>query len=359
MWGIIDTYWDEISVIIGDKGTFMDYMKASDTFLTASEKGQESLDFNWGETYEAMINAQKTGADYDHIHELANEFTSKIDEAKDWTYKVQLEGASKNLIGALSLQDYLNYGLEHTPVDVSDIFWDDLYTGIGKVIEEYVAYSGGGGWGGEEGSGGGSGKKTYDVYDSRGYKTSYTVQASSKEEAQKLVEQEYGSTYSATTHTETPSGVGSSTNSSSNTNTSSTSSTTTTNIVNALINGVSNFGNLLKNTLGFAEGGLVTHTGLVQVHGSYKKPEAFLDSVDTKHIAALTDALNYVSISSHPIVNPDTYSSHNTTVGDVNIVINQAELKSDEDVERLAKQVGKAFSRQLSKQGLNLNSVSF
>lgn len=370
MWGIIDTYWDEISVIIGDQTSFMDYMKDSDTFAAASETGQKSLEYSWGETYEAMINAQKTGADYDHIHELATEFTSKIDEAKDWTYKVQLEGANKDLIGSFGLNDYLGYGLDHTPVDVSDIFWDDLYTGIGKVIEEYIGYSGGGGWGGEEEGSGSGGEVT--VYYQTSSGNTRSVTGSSVKDAYSKVP---GNALNASTNeNQLKSGTTSTYDTTSNVQAGieagrrrvaaeaeaqKSSQQSTSKSSNKEKEVIDEIKKQLSGGAKFAEGGLVNYTGPAWVDGTPTKPESFLDAIDTKHIAALTDALNYVSISSHPIVNPDTYSNHNTTVGDINIVINQAELKSDEDVERLAKQVGKAFSRQLSKQGLNLNSVSF
>jgi hypothetical protein len=57
-------------------------------------------------------------------------------------------------------------------------------------------------------------------------------------------------------------------------------------------------------------------------------------------------------------VDPSMYAN-NTTVGDITITINQAELKSDADVEALARKVGQAFTREVSKHGINLSGYSF
>ena len=58
--------------------------------------------------------------------------------------------------------------------------------------------------------------------------------------------------------------------------------------------------------------------------------------------------------------NLDSASYGDTTnVGDINITINQAELKSDADINKLARQVGQAFTRELQHNGLNLAGYSF
>ena len=106
-----------------------------------------------------------------------------------------------------------------------------------KAVTPTGSGGGSGESGGSGGSSGGSGsgnkKQTYDVYDSRGFKTSYTVEAGSKTEAQRLITEKYGSSYSATTHTNTSSGVTSTSSSeksytSSNTTTAQTQNQNTT-----------------------------------------------------------------------------------------------------------------------------------
>lgn len=395
--GIIDTYWEEISAIIGDETTFMDYMKESDTYKAASDTGKLSLEYRWEDSFEDMLAALVDNADYDHEHDLITDLSSKLDEAKDWTYKVELAGATKDLIGSFALSDYSQYGLEHTPVDVSDIFWDDLYAGVGKVVEEYFDAPSGPPGGGEEEEGpSGSGKKTWDVYDEKGFKTYYTVKASSREEADRIVKEQYGNYYSAATHTETPSGGGTPTttqqqnanrnnnhsnsnnnnrsnsnNNSSNTSNSNRSNNSNSNnnqtdnrsnAANAVVNAVTSaLSGVLSRLVGTrnAEGGVVDYTGIAWVDGTFSKPEAFLDATDTKHIAELTDMLNHVDLPAMTLPNLGDFGIHNQTIGDINITINQAELGSDADVDAVARKVGKAFSKQLSKQGLNLAQYAF
>ena len=113
--------------------------------------------------------------------------------------------------------------------------------------------------------------------------------------------------------------------------------------------------NKIKKLFGFAEGGLVDFTGPVMVHRSTAKPEAFLSARDTENIRSMLDAFNYVRVASPFVPSASMLSSNNTQVGDINITINQAELKDDADFDEVARRVGQAFTKELSKQGLNLS----
>ena len=108
-----------------------------------------------------------------------------------------------------------------------------------------------------------------------------------------------------------------------------------------------------------AGGGLVDYTGFAWVDGTPTKPEAFLSAKDTSNIRAMLNAFDYVqAVPVMSSIDPSCYSN-TTNVGDINITINQAELKSDADIAKLAKQVGQAFTRELQKDGLNLSGYSF
>ena len=108
-----------------------------------------------------------------------------------------------------------------------------------------------------------------------------------------------------------------------------------------------------------AGGGLVDYTGFAWVDGTPTKPEAFLSAKDTSNIRAMLNAFDYVqSVPVMSCVDPSCFNN-TTNVGDINITINQAELKSDADIAKLAKQVGQAFTRELQKDGLNLAGYSF
>jgi len=108
----------------------------------------------------------------------------------------------------------------------------------------------------------------------------------------------------------------------------------------------------------YATGGLVDFTGPAWVDGTKIKPEAFLDSVDTKLIQSLTDTLRYVYVAS-PLMPPsDLIGNNSNTIGDVHVTINQAELKSDADFEDVARRVGQVFTKELTKQGFNLSNYA-
>ena len=110
---------------------------------------------------------------------------------------------------------------------------------------------------------------------------------------------------------------------------------------------------------GYSSGGLVDYTGLAVVHGSPVRPESFLDATDTKLLRGMMNALNYVRVSPYMSSVDSSMFGNNTNVGDVYVTINQAELKSDADYDKVAKRVGESFSKQLASQGLNLAGYSF
>lgn len=108
----------------------------------------------------------------------------------------------------------------------------------------------------------------------------------------------------------------------------------------------------------YKRGGIVDYTGPAWVDGSPTEPEAFLSAYDTKAIQALTEALRqmYVPTSITP---SSTNFAGNTNYGDIYITINQAELKDDADFEQVARRVGQAFTKEMTKQGFNMNGYSF
>lgn len=109
----------------------------------------------------------------------------------------------------------------------------------------------------------------------------------------------------------------------------------------------------------YNHGGLVDYTGLAMVHGSPKKPESFLSAIDTRNMRDLLNALNLIRISPMGGVNTDALKGAAAAgYGDINITINQAELKDDADFEDVAKRISKAFAKQLSKKGINLTKIN-
>lgn len=88
----------------------------------------------------------------------------------------------------------------------------------------------------------------------------------------------------------------------------------------------------------FATGGLVDYTGPAWVDGTPSKPEAFLNSEDTKRIGEAAKLL-----SNLPILNSTSSASTqlSTNVGDtsIEIHINVESISSDYDVDRLAERI--------------------
>lgn len=109
----------------------------------------------------------------------------------------------------------------------------------------------------------------------------------------------------------------------------------------------------------FSSGGLVDFTGPAMVHGTPSKPEGFLSVEDTATVRALIDQFAY--IRNMPIMStiPGSMFNNSSTVGDVNITINQAEINSDQDIDELAKKIGRSFTRQLSRNGFNTANYAF
>lgn len=66
MLGITDTYWDEVNAILNAKDTFLEYMKQSEEYIYASDDERKQLLYQWSDSYDKWIAAQKTNAEYEH-----------------------------------------------------------------------------------------------------------------------------------------------------------------------------------------------------------------------------------------------------------------------------------------------------
>jgi TP901 family phage tail tape measure protein len=117
--------------------------------------------------------------------------------------------------------------------------------------------------------------------------------------------------------------------------------------------------NALLGTKKYATGGLVDYTGLARVDGSPGRPEAFLSAADTANIRMMLDQLNHVQ--SMPMISsvPSGMFTTNNSIGDIHVTINEAQISNDYDVNQLARQVGAAFTKELTKTGFNAASYAF
>lgn len=108
----------------------------------------------------------------------------------------------------------------------------------------------------------------------------------------------------------------------------------------------------------YQDGGLVDYTGLAWVDGTPSAPEAFLNATDTKTLRKLADALTFVSVNSGIWPNISAFGTGSTSFGNINVTINQAELKDDADFDDVARRVGKALTKEMSKKGYNMTGYN-
>ncbi len=416
--GIVDTYWDQINEVLSSYENFVNFMKESTEYINASETGQQVLQYGWKVLYDNWVatglidpNAVNWTSDEHPYEEGSTELTAAdiLGQNFDWLNFGKEAPSEAMDTSLLTVGDYNNVGLDTKPhaVELTDIQTNDTYTGLGiTAAQEETAKEGGESnnteiktqeasltadninitipnltaddayntlfnydysnvgfdWTPEAPSSyaqvnekiepattnttkasttkkstsssstsktSGSSEKYYDVYDEKGIKTNYTVKASSAEEANQKAKTEIGSYYSS-------GGTGSTT------------------IPSDTKKAQEKYPN---SKLVFKHGGLVDYTGPAWVDGTPTQPEAFLSAYDTEQIGKLAEALRYVYVSPGFIPSSDMFSSNNT-YGDINITINQAELNSDADIDDVARRVGKAFTRELSRDGFNLTGYS-
>jgi hypothetical protein len=72
----------------------------------------------------------------------------------------------------------------------------------------------------------------------------------------------------------------------------------------------------------------------------------------------MIDAMSYVRYIPQKY-NIETDKDKNTQIEEINVVINQAQLNNDDDIELVAQKVGEAFVKELSKTGAHTLKYSF
>lgn len=110
----------------------------------------------------------------------------------------------------------------------------------------------------------------------------------------------------------------------------------------------------------YKSGGLVDYTGPAWVDGTPMRPEAFLSAEDTAMIRTMIDSLSRVMHNPYmTMINPADFGGSSSTIGDINVTINQAEITDDRSIEDLANRVGEALVDELAKTGFNTGRFSF
>ena len=352
MYGHTDTYWDQIMGLMSNKEEFLDFMKQSQDYMNASENGKWILEHQWSTAYDNYAASLVDNAEFADNHEILD----KMSEMKEWTYKVEPIPGYQYDYGQYATTGP-QYFWTRTPDDTTGVAQaavDESYDKYSKVVgsdaelyksqqEEkpvstpvYIVTSGGGGSTTTYGGGGGSNppkntpspKKHYEFYWGSKRYSGYNSWNEATTALKKIYDQERALLDRS----------------------------------NANAYGYRQLEDFYKRAQGtvkqYKHGGKIDFTGLAWVDGTKSQPESILSAYDTKALMGLTEALRYVSVS--PSLAPDTTKyGNNTSIGDINITINQAELKDDADYEDVARRVGKAFTKQLNKEGFNLARYAF
>lgn len=340
MLGQLRTYWDQVDESMQSRDGFLELLKTQDEYLKLSDTGRESYLYRAGELYDSFTASMIDDATFSDNHEIID----TINDLKDWTFNVNIAGLGNYDFGG-TISDYV-YNRDRSVIPYE---YDSDYKGVGYVAPPPAPApaptSSSGGGGSSSGSGTSSSrgsKKIWDIYDEKGNKTNWTVEAYTVEEANQIALKKYGKYYSAATHMDFPSAT--------------KKTSTSTNVVSSAVTAGANF---IKNFFGFSEGGEVDYTGLAMVHGTPQKPEAFLNAEDRANMRAMLDAFNYVKAPTMTHIDPSMYGTTTNNYGDVNITINEAKINNDQDISALAQKIGKEFTKELSKSGFNTASYAW
>ena len=132
------------------------------------------------------------------------------------------------------------------------------------------------------------------------------------------------------------------------------------NFGSGLLAGSSIFNNLALSQKKYASGGLVDYTGPAWVDGTPSAPESFLDAEDTKLLRSMLEASKYIGTSfKMSYIGEDMFDRNSTSIGEVNVTINEAKIESDQDIDELAGRVGESFAKELAINGFHLTNMSF
>ena len=356
MVGFVDTYWEKVEEIIdGGIDSVLDYMRESRSWRDASDVGRALLEYGWTNAYDDYESAYLYNPMDIHNHTLEDQYQGEIVDINSGVD--ELIGLTKDLYDLYEAMVKWDY-IRPTDVDpdADTIDYRD-YAGVGKkevkvagqtfVVTGHIA---------NEKTGSTGKKYTYEIKDPSGNIVTKELTASSLKEAQEKllkelqkISEENKKNYRG--QLLTPGNV------SWREETSNRTTIRKPNARQSPREGAA-VGNTVVATL-YKEGGLVDYTGPAYVHGSPTRPEAFLDAEDTQNMRLLLDAFKYVTNPSMVSWNDDWFNGNTTNVGDIVINITQAELNTDMDIEDVARKIGKAFTKQLSREGINLNGYSW
>ena len=340
------TYWDEVDESMRSKDSWLALVTSGDSYLSMSEKEQESFLYQMGKMYDDYQNSLLDNATFDDQHKILQ----TISEMQNWTFNVRDIGKEDyNFDTGFSKYVY------NRDTGTYDIAPDTDYAGVGYVAPPPEPSTPAPANTGGNGAGNASAKKQvyYVKIDGMG---EVKQLATSPEQAAKQAKAQAGDTYGYSVYQKETDAYG---------------KTTTTQVLRKddknskvdktkkVITGDSTYassGDLTR----YADGGLVDFTGPAWVDGTKTNPESFLDATDTALLRSMLDAFTYVKSSPYIThLDDSNISNSGVSIGDVNVNLYEAKLENDADYEEIARKVGDAFNKQLQKEGFNLANYNW
>lgn len=324
---IIHTFWDEASEIVIDRETYVNFMMQNDpNYRAASDAEKELLKHQYGQQYDDWMNAKKLREEVENYeHEdpeedlgskTNNQYTSKTyyggyDASGRWVTGVADTFVKANVVARFQRLSNVVTSTRGYPVDPK------APTGVTTEPNSptglyWVTTS--------------DGSKLSSGFVTSGEATGYRYQQLNKYQMQLQNAQAGGAPDS----------------------------------IIAQIQAQYDRWNNTK-IQKYSQGGYVDYTGLAMVHGSNSRPEAFLSAEDTALMRAMLDSWQFV-LKRPTIYNVDSALSEHasgTSFGDISITITEASFADDADYEEVARRVGDAFTKELSRQGFRTSSFNF
>lgn len=395
MYGIVDTYWDQIDEILSSEDSFTRYMTQSIDYTTASLDAQRIKMLEWAEAYEKYLKASILDENYFHKDTgLGDEYGSER------VFKNGGSSGSSGSGGGGSGGGNANSKISDTTGSTnkrkwdygtaSTFSWEPSKNGSGG--NRYVSYTNTTtgetknfhGYTLEEANEQIKKLKETDAY-KNGWLTNLSIGYSSVVEADSSPVNSAAQNASAPQTTTTKGTATVSANGSARLRSGPGTDYSQVGTIGAgqtlTITGKSGnwyntnkgwiSGNLLKNIKTYAKGGLADFTGLIQIDGTKKEPERILNAHQTKSFDRLVDIMdngivnsleNVFSEMDHwstfaavtptvPYFDIPEVSETTQTIGDIYVTLNEAKLESDADYAEVADRVGRLFKKELSKRG--------
>lgn len=363
MYGIVDTYWDQVNEILSSKEAFLTFMEMSDDFVNASETMKESMLYQWNEAFDGLQRALKDTHEF--VHEELAGITAEIASVNAAANST----SSKNGGGGGGGRGGSNKGNGNGSNNANG---GNIYYGVttagGQQASAALTRAAAASQAATAILAAGQGPLAFDVTTERPewyvWKNGNTVYGPATKEGAERYAKYNGGTVSKTrpalTAQEARQGMLDLTGQS--TLYGAVRTMTNTNMFN-LTNTNNN-----NRTERHATGGLASYSGLhwLEEGEGVTDPELtqYIKMADRDHsldmLKSMFESMRYVSVNPllSNVVTPDN-EARAMNVGDIDITVNVASMNDDADIEDLSTKLGEQFVKELSKKGYMTGNYAF